>query len=192
MNRSAIYEGLTNAAWAFVFLYVDVNLGTLNVLPEWAGCLLLWRAIALLEGERRDLALLRPFCLGLGLWHAVEWGLALFGLSLEGRFLPLDAVVAVVSLYFVFQLLTDLAALADTYQDPGLTLGKNLRFCRSVTAVLTVIYVLPLPWQDNLIAVTVLVLVQLGLSLAILYYLFRLRKCFLEPPPGQAPGTPPA
>lgn len=186
MNRAAIYEGLTKAAWAFVFLYVDVNLGTLNILPDWAGYLLLWKAIALLEGERRDLALLRPFCLGLGLWSAAEWGLALFGLSPEGRFLPLDAVVAVVSLYFIFQLLTDLAALADAYQGPGLTLGKNLRFCRSVTAVLTVIYVLPIPWDGHLIAVTVLVLFQLGVSLAILYYLFQLRKCFLEPPPAGA------
>lgn len=183
MNRAAIYEGLTKAAWAFVFLYLDINLGTLNLLPQWAGYLLLWKSIALLEGERRDLALLRPFCLGLGLWSAAEWGLALFGLSLEGRFLPLDAVVAAVSLYCIFQFLTDLAALADAHQGPGLILGKNLRFCRSAAAVLTVLGVLPIPWDGHLIAVTVLVLVQLGVVLAILCYLFRLRKCFLEPPP---------
>ena len=155
MNRAAIYEGLTKAAWAFVFLYLDINLGTLNLLPQWAGYLLLWKSIALLEGERRDLALLRPFCLGLGLW----------------------------SLYCIFQFLTDLAALADAHQGPGLILGKNLRFCRSAAAVLTVLGVLPIPWDGHLIAVTVLVLVQLGVVLAILCYLFRLRKCFLEPPP---------
>ena len=67
MNRANLYHGLTKIAWAYVLLLVNVNLGTLNILPNWAGYLLIGQAIPLLAEERRDLALLKPFCLVLGL-----------------------------------------------------------------------------------------------------------------------------
>ena len=96
MNRAGIYYGLTKIAWAFVLLYIDISLGTLNLLPDWAGYLLIWQAISLLSGERRALELLRPFCLGLGLWSAADWLLTLFSRSLSAGFLPLSVVVRVV------------------------------------------------------------------------------------------------
>ena len=55
-----LYQGVSHAAWGYFFLYFDVNLGPLNVLPDWAAYLLFLSAIHLLEGQRRDLALLRP------------------------------------------------------------------------------------------------------------------------------------
>ena len=182
MNRAGIYYGLTKIAWAFVLLYIDISLGTLNLLPDWAGYLLIWQAISLLSGERRALELLRPFCLGLGLWSAAGWLLTLFSRSLSAGFLPLSVVVRVVSIYLSFQLLTDLAALAEQHQGEGWTLDRKLRFCRSVTAVLSVIPFLPLPWKDGVMLVPslLLILCQAAVSILILYYLFSLRKFFRE------------
>ena len=34
-----LYQGVSHAAWGYFFLYFDVNLGPLNVLPDWAAYL---------------------------------------------------------------------------------------------------------------------------------------------------------
>ena len=60
MNRDLCYRGLGYAAWGYLFLHININLGNMDLLPEWAGYLLLLSAIGLLKAERRDLALLSP------------------------------------------------------------------------------------------------------------------------------------
>ena len=42
---SSTYRGLTKIAWGYVFLHLNLNLGTLNVLPNWVGYLLFFSAI---------------------------------------------------------------------------------------------------------------------------------------------------
>lgn len=46
-----LYQGVSHAAWGYFFLYFDVNLGPLNVLPDWAAYLLFLSAIGKLRGE---------------------------------------------------------------------------------------------------------------------------------------------
>lgn len=54
---SSTYRGLTKIAWGYVFLHLNLNLGTLNVLPNWVGYLLFFSAIILLGDQLRDLPL---------------------------------------------------------------------------------------------------------------------------------------
>lgn len=73
-----IYRGLTKTIWGYVFLHLNVNLGTLNVLPNWVGYLLFFSAIILLGEQLRDLTLLKPFCILLGVGELVDWLTVLF------------------------------------------------------------------------------------------------------------------
>lgn len=59
-HPEALYRGVSHAAWGYLFLYLDVNLGTVSILPAFVGYLLFWSAISALEGEVRDLSLSRP------------------------------------------------------------------------------------------------------------------------------------
>ena len=182
MNRANLYLALTKVAWAYVLLHVNFSLGTLNLLPNWAAYLLLWQAIALLGGDLRDLTLLKPFCVLLGVWDGADWLCALFGTSLEGLTAPFHLILAAVSVYFHFQLLTDLALLAESREGCG-GLARPLRLCRNIDAVLTTLLVLPLPWQRVEIVYISLAIFGLGLALLIMYYLFSLRKGFESPDP---------
>ncbi len=191
MNREAVYRALSKVAWGYLLLYVNFNLGTLNLLPAWAGYLLLWQAIDLLEGELRSLSLLRPFCLLLGVWQGAVWGCAIFGLELSGRLFLWDLVAAVVRIYFHFQLLTDLAGLAGrTPSEDAQSLGRSLRICRNLDAVLiTLLFALPL-WQTQAEVLAFLLAVAgLIVALATLCSLFRLRKYFRDGP--EAPPSAP-
>ena len=176
MNRDNLLRGLSKVAWAYVLLFFDLNLGTLNLLPEWAGYLLLGQAIVLLGAEVRDLPLLRPFCLLLGLWTGLDWVVVLLGGSLEALPYLVNLVLIVVSVYFHFQLLTGLAALAARYQPEGMALDCKLAVCRTLNVLIITLRYLcalffPVPWV--ILAIT---LAGFVVCLFLLCYLFALRN----------------
>lgn len=185
-----IRRALTKIAWAYVLFYLDFNLSinshALNLLPNWAGYLLVFSAIALLGPELRDLLLLKPFCVLLGVVSAVDWvWVLLTGQELTGRFFLFSILLICVGIYFRFQMLTDLALLAEQNG----ARADSLRLCRNVEAVIQVLLMLPLPWEDN----TALTALYIGLLIAgfivcafIIYQLFVLRNSF---PEQEAPET---
>ena len=107
IDRGQRYRGLSQAAWGYFLLLLNFNLTfnntiSINLLPSFAGALLLLSATGSLSAERRDLKLLRPLCGLLAAWHLIDWVLNLVGLSVSGRFLYLDLAVGAASLYFHF------------------------------------------------------------------------------------------
>ena len=138
-----LYTGLSHAAWGYFLLHFNFNLNvdstSINILPSFAGALLLLSAVNKLSAERRDLKLLRPLCMILAAWHLADWLLALAGTSLTGKILFLDLIFTAVLLYFHFQFLTDMAAIAEKYQPEGETLNRRIRGRRTALLVLTTI-----------------------------------------------------
>lgn len=138
-----LYTGLSHAAWGYFLLHFNFNLNvdstSINILPSFAGALLLLSAVNKLSAERRDLKLLRPLCMILAAWHLADWVLALTGSSLSGKLLFLDLIFTVVLLYFHFQFLTDMAAIAEKYQPEGETLNRRILRRRTVLLVLATI-----------------------------------------------------
>lgn len=187
-DREKLYSGLTHAAWGYFLLHVDFKLGTVSVLPAFAGYLLLLSAIGDLSGERRDLALLRPLGMGLAACNGADWLLSWAGRSIGGLFLPLDLIITAASLYFHFQFITDMAALAGTYQPEGSGLERRLLRCRTVYLVLTtaahVLMYLPedVLRQGREVALGVLAAALVAAMLFIMAGLFGLRRIFREEP----------
>ena len=141
IDRGQLYRGLSQAAWGYFLLLLNFNLTfnntiSINLLPSFAGALLLLSATGSLSAERRDLKLLRPLCGLLAAWHLIDWVLNLVGLSVSGRFLYLDLAVGAAVLYFHFQFLTDMAALAEKYQPPDSDLDRRIRRRRTVLLIL--------------------------------------------------------
>ena len=133
MNES-LASALRKVAWGWILLHCNFNLGSLNILPDWLGYLLILQALSVLAASVRSAALLIPFGMGLTGWSLVTWVLDIFGITIA--FLWLDLLVTVIGLYFQFQLLTDLAELAD---DWFCEQGATLRKYRTVQTVLTTV-----------------------------------------------------
>lgn len=170
MNRTERRKGLSRVALAYVFLMVDVTVNTLNVLPGWVGYLLLLSAISLLEPELRDLPLLRPFCLILAAAEAVDWTAALLtGQDLLQQILPVRAVWTCLAMYVTFQLLTDLAGLAER---DGVS-ARGLLICRNLDVLIRAAVFLPLPWE-NWSVVVWLAGIGIAVCLVIMLRLFAL------------------
>lgn len=193
-NHEKLYRGVSHAAWAYFFLYFDINLGSLNILPDFMCYVLLWSAIGCLEEEERDLTLLRPLCVLLGVWAGADWVFTLLGGTLDGRFRPMDLLISVAAIYFHFQLFTDFARLAARYQPQGEELDGRLLRLRTVhTLLLTAVAVLTWPFPNGTqfslsggaLPEQITGLLLLGLALAglvvalmLMFGLFSLRKYF--------------
>lgn len=137
-DRETLYKGLSHAAWGYFFLSFDLNLGTVSVIPQFAGYILFYLAAEKLSGERRDLLLLRPLCVLLGAWAAGDWLMSWGGGRLDGQILFLDLLVAAAGLYFQFQFLTDMAALAEACLPSGEdNLAQRLRRRRTASIILS-------------------------------------------------------
>ena len=186
MNNQNIRHALSKITWAYLLILLNFRINDLDLLPNWAGYLLIFLAIGQLSGELRNLPLLKPFCILLGIAAGVDWlALPLSGAELTGRFFLLSALVACVALYFHFQLLTDLALLAD---GPGNApvLARRLRVCRNIDAVLqiavTLLSILPLPAEEAWVQLpaVLLLLFWLGARVVIAVSLFVLRGFFSQ------------
>lgn len=191
-DRETIYKALTHAAWGYVFLYFDFNLGTVSLTPAFVGYLLFLSALKPLSKERRDLALLRPLGILLAAVYGVNWVMS-WGFSLPGRLIPLNLLFTAAGLYFHFQLLTDLAAIAAGHQEPGGTLDRTLLTARTVHTVFFTVLDLwgalapsvlsAFPAAEDLS--TALTFVLLAGELVVMVYIvakvFALRKLFAPP-----------
>lgn len=178
MDDNKLTTGISRIAWGYFYLYFNLNIGTVDLLPSFAGYLLFLSAMGKLEQEERTLSLLRPFATGLFLWHTAQWLLSWIGVGLDGLSQPVDLLVELINLYFHFQLLTDIASIAARHRTG---LEARLLHCRTLqTLMLTAICLLsavspwlPELWQTLSILSTIAYLIA---GIVLLFALFRLKR----------------
>lgn len=142
MERNNLAHAVNLVGWGYFFLYINVTLGTINILPVWVAYILIGKAIDMLKEGTPSLALLRPLGILLGIWEGVLWVANLVGVSPDHYFFEgIQLVMCVLELYFHFQLLTDLAELARRAQLPDEKNLLRLRTVRTVLATATAIFI---------------------------------------------------
>lgn len=134
-HHEKIYHGIDRTAWGYFFLYFNINVGGVSLLPTFVGYLLFLSAINLLEDEEQEVALLRPLAMLLAVWHGLDWFLSFLGADLYGlQFI--DLIRDLANIYFHFQLLTNLAAIASRRQEEGAQQDQKLLRCRTLQTLL--------------------------------------------------------
>ena len=168
-------------AAGFLLLHVNFNLGTLNILPDWLGYLLILRALPSLEQGVPSAGLLKPLGTGLTVWEGIRWVIAIFGGNVNAVWAEViglaQLVAAVAALYFSFQLFTNLAELAQQYGCPEQKRLLTLRTWRTIGLTLAVI---PFPWEEYIAAAVVFVAANLVVAIWICAVLFSLKNSLLR------------
>ena len=184
----AIRKGVTQAAFGFLLIHFHLNIGTVDLLPDFMGYVLLLLAIHNLKEENRDFALLMPLGTLLTGWNLADWLLNMFGIPMTGKLPVPEAMMTAVNLYFWFQFCTDLAQLARKIQPEEGSLNRSICRCRNILTVTMTVMALPLEMvfpEDRLIWILSPVLV-IGLAavLGLTVKLFALRKAVSNLYPG--------
>ena len=142
-GAGALELAIGRIAWAYVFYYLDINLGSINVLPEWAAYALILSALPGLAAAERSAAMLRPLAWLLLTLDAAEWAAGIFGADPTGSvFYLVNTLARVISLYFHFQLLTNVAAIADGIDSQR---AAGIRRLRNVCVIFNTMLAIPWP-----------------------------------------------
>lgn len=170
-KKECLASAVFRIAWAYVFLYLDIWAGTWNLLPDFVGFLLIVKALGELGKETPSLLLLKPLGYFLAGWGFLVWVLALFGGNPEG--LALMFFARVVSLYFHFQLWTNLAEIADRNH---CSQGDRLRSLRTVITVMLTVFTIPFEWEKMKMWAGAGAVVMAFVAVWIVIVLFGMRK----------------
>ncbi len=160
-RRQRLAEVIGSVAWGYVFLHLDINLGRLDILPNWLCYLWILRAIPVLETEEPSVRLLYPLGVFLGIVEGVEWIAVLFGVVLDHYLLTV--LLTIISLYFHFQFFTNLAGVAKTYGCPQ---EKRILQLRTMRTIAMTLWALPFPWDEHMWMMVLLV----GSNLVVAYW----------------------
>ncbi|MCI5648477.1 MAG: hypothetical protein ACI4EG_14970 [Fusicatenibacter sp.] len=176
------YNGISKTAWGYFFIYFNLSMNSVSLLPSFIGYLLFLSAINDLKDEERELSLLYTMGVILTLWHGAEWIGSWVGADLDGAWQFVDIIISLVNLYFHFQLLTNLASIAAKNQPDGYEQdAKLLRYRTLQTVMLTAITIIInlYAWLSEMWAVIsiLLLIVYLIAGICLMKALFDLRKC---------------
>ncbi len=136
IDYEKIYDGISKTIWGYFFLYFNINLGTISILPSFIGYILFLKAIELLEEEERELSLLKTLGLILVAWDVVEWLANCIGYSFDSKWKFITLIIGLVNLYFHFQFITNIAAIATNHQQDDCVFDEKLLKYRTVQTIL--------------------------------------------------------
>ena len=183
-----LQRSLSKVILGYVFLYSNINLGQVNLMPVFVGYLLFLSAIEGLKEEERELSLLKTLGVILALWHAFVWAMSWVSVEIEGKWLLADILISVMNIYFQFQFVTNLAAIAAKFQPNGRGLDAKLLTYRTwQTVLLTIVMLLTTfyPWLSEVwgYVLAVLGVIYVVFGFCLIKALFDLRRCVQEPQP---------
>lgn len=164
--------------WGYFFIYINLYIGTIDILPTWVGFLLIYAALDGVAVMDPSAKLIKPFALLLMAESGAEWMLEIFGATVDLYWI--DILIGAISLYFHFQLLTNLAGIAESRESAYSNKLKKLRSMQTV--FLTIMALMPVGQKVNIslaengVFVFVLGLASVVVMLSICIVLFRYRK----------------
>lgn len=182
-DRKKLSHAVKSIAWGYVLVHLHFNLGTLDLLPDWLGILLILKALPTLSQFSESVGLLRPFAILLALWEGIDWILAALGIAPELAIL--SVIGTIISLYFRFQLMTEVAQAAEYCHCPQ---QNKLLLLRNVDAVSLTLFTVPIPWGEYEILSFLMILVAVFITCWICKVLFSLARSLGElPAPSDEP-----
>lgn len=130
-------DAVGKISWGYFFIYISINLGTIDILPSWLGFLLIFMALDGVASLETSAKLIKPFALILMAEAGAEWGLKICSVTLDLYWI--GTLTGVISLYFHFQLLTNLAQIAE---GQGSKYAGSLKKLRTLQTIFFTIMVL--------------------------------------------------
>ena len=129
METNTLSSAIKKVAISYVLIYLHINISVIDILPDWLGYFLIVSVLPVLSQKEKSAQLLKPFGIALGVWNIVEWLLKIAGA--EFNLTIINIVFSIITIYFHFQLITNIAAL-----DIEETKRKRLLNLRTATVIL--------------------------------------------------------
>ena len=177
-QKEQLSQTLRKIFWAYIFLYFDINLGTIDILPAGLGYIFFYQAIRdCFEKEEPSTELLKPICWILIIYRIIEWFMNIFQLPTD--IFIITEMMSVVALYFHFQFLTNLANIAHKYDCP---VENTLLALRTVHTVMMTILTFTVHFKEIEWLSLMIVVAQVFIMIFICYVIGKFRHMVDQSP----------
>lgn len=173
MNNKPLSSVIKSIVLGYVLIYFHINLGTIDILPDWAGYLLIVSALPFLAEKEKSAMLLKPLGIILALWKLVVWISAIMGMSIDVYII--NVIISILSIYLNFQLITNIAALPIEASRK-----KRLLSLRSATVIIHTLTAILLAFPEISQAAIVSAVFQVVMCVWIVIELGRLATALKE------------
>lgn len=153
IKRGISIIGTAYYFWEFQASYYD-DIEFFKYLPWWIAGPLFFVAICLIQKEIPETKLLKPLCIVMGLLDLSVWLIEIFEIKIPFELYILQILSSVISLYFNYQLLTNIFQFATKC---GYEKTNEIKICRNLQTIYVTAFTLLLPFYEE-IAVNNLVL----------------------------------
>ncbi len=144
MKQNNYVSTIYKIAFAQFFILFNLNINTINLLPNWVGYYLFHKALPVIGEYEESAKLLRPFTFILGIYEMIVWVLQIINISLES-YTILQVIIGVISIYFQFQLLTNISDIAYSHHFD--TFAKRFKTLRTMSVISVTFASLPIDWS---------------------------------------------
>lgn len=174
IRLSAAIDKIALAQLIIVFdFYFNLNINTIDLLPDWVGYCLYYQAIFVIGKYEESVKLLRPFILILGVYEGIVWILQMTGIFLESMTL-LQVFIAIISIYFQFQLLTNIAQIAFLHHFDDF--AKRFLVLRTMQVISVTLVAFPTYWLIIQYTKIIMTLFHILVTIWLCYVLFQYSK----------------
>lgn len=143
-ERKRLGKLVGEIAIGYLFLHLNFYIGVFNLLPNWLGYTVIVNVLNELGEEEPSARLLKPFGIILVVWEL--WTSVCRMTDQQFSLSVIETLIGVISLYFHFQLITNLADIAGKYGYPDC---RRLLWVRTVRTLVCTLVILALPWYES-------------------------------------------
>ena len=129
METKTLSSAIKKIAISYILIYLHINISVIDILPDWLGYFLIVSVLPIISEKEKSAQLLKPFGIAIGIWNIFEDVLKIAGDELNLTVISL--VFSIITIYFHFQLITNVANLDIEEQKK-----KKLLNLRTATVIL--------------------------------------------------------
>ena len=129
METKTLSSAIKKIAISYILIYLHINISVIDILPDWLGYFLIVSVLPIISEKENSAQLLKPFGIAIGIWNIFEDVLKIAGDELNLTVISL--VFSIITIYFHFQLITNVANL--DIEEPT---KKRLLNLRTATVIL--------------------------------------------------------
>jgi len=174
ISKYEMSKAIGSIAWGYVFIHMHINLGTIDILPDWSGYLMIVLTLDTIGKCEESALLLKKTGYFISGWMGITWFMNIFQIMPAGFIYNMtDMIFSILILYFHFQLLTNLADVAEKYMCPH---KNRLLVLRNIRTIMITFICLPLPFAEYEWLMYIPLVVSLVVMLWTVVDLFSLKK----------------
>lgn len=181
-KREEFAAAIKLAAWGYIFILFNINIGTLDLLPNWLGYIFLLVSAGKMANHIDGAKHLRVLAMILTASSAVDFVEQLFSFSILSGFYVVSIIISVVGLYFHFEFLTYTADIAEKFapeKKKGIIISRNAYVILNCVTTVWVLFLGELV-EEYVYSTFLLIIAQFCVMIYICRSLFSLAKALRE------------